>query len=90
MDKKQFLESIQEIDKIIKTQIKIKTQLQEAVLKDTFDKVSMWKNKKDERITAYVVGMNFNRQEVTVNTPNYREVVFCYSEFFDLYVPVNL
>lgn len=90
MDKKQFLESIQEIDKIIKTQIKIKTQLQEAVLKDTFDKVSIWKNKKDERITAYIVGMNFNRQEVTVNTPHYREVVFCYSEFFYLYVPANL
>lgn len=90
MDKKQLLESIQKIDEMIETQTKIKTQLQEVILKDTFDKLNMWKNKQNDSITAYVVGMNIPRKEITVNTTNFKEVVFGYSEFFDYYIPVNM
>lgn len=90
MNRKEYLDSINRMDEIIKIQFKIKTQLQEALLKDMYDNLSTWRNKYNDNSTACIVGMNFERKELVVTTTNFTNITFTYSEFLDYYTPINM
>jgi len=85
---KECLDAIIQIDNNIEGLFKIKTILQETAIKESFDKLSPCKLKEDDSIIVYVVGMDFCKKNVRVNTPNYKDVIMSYSEFMKLYTLV--
>lgn len=89
MDRTQYLESIKQTSEMIENLFKIKSQLQEAVIKDTFDKLSPWKHKNFEGCIAYVMGIDYKERTVIIDFKDghYKGVKFTYSEFMNMYEP---
>lgn len=86
---KQYLTAITQIDEMVNNLLMTKTLLQEELIKEAYNNQFLWRNKADNKVTAFVVGINYQTKKVSINTTNYMGISLTYAEFMDKYELAN-